>query len=45
MSTTYIVPTALAGGAQWIERWPLNRKVAGLIPSQGTCLGGRLGPH
>ena len=25
--------------AQWIERWPVNRKVAGLIPCQGTCLG------
>ena len=29
---------ALAGVAQWIECWPANQKVAGLIPSQGTCL-------
>ena len=33
---------ALAGVAQWIECWPVNQKVAGLIPSQGTCL--RCGP-
>ena len=30
---------ALAGVAQWIECQPANQKVAGLIPSQGTCLG------
>ena len=30
---------ALAGVAQWIERWPANQRVAGSIPSQGTCLG------
>ena len=30
--------------AQWIERWPANRKVAGSIPSQGTCLGCGPGP-
>ena len=30
---------ALAGVAQWIEHWPTNLRVAGLIPSQGTCLG------
>ena len=29
---------ALAGVAQWIERWPANQRVAGSIPSQGTCL-------
>ena len=29
---------ALAGVAQWTEAWPVNQKVAGLIPSQGTCL-------
>ena len=29
----------LAGVAQWIECWPVNSMVAGLIPSQGTCLG------
>ena len=26
--------------AQWIEHWLANRKATGLIPSQGTCLGG-----
>ena len=29
----------LIGIAQWIERRPVNQKVAGLIPSQGTGLG------
>ena len=29
---------ALAGVAQWIECQPVNQRVAGLIPSQGTCL-------
>ena len=29
---------ALAGVAQWIECQPMNQKVAGSIPSQGTCL-------
>ena len=29
---------ALAGVAQWIECWPMNQRVAGSIPSQGTCL-------
>ena len=33
--------TALAGIAQWIECRPVNQRVAGLIPSQGTCLGYR----
>ena len=28
-----------AGVAQWIEYGPTNQRVAGLIPSQGTCLG------
>ena len=35
---------ALAGVAQWIERGPVNQRIAGLIPSQGTCLGCRPGP-
>ena len=35
----------LAGVAQWIECWPANQKVAGWIPSQGTCLGCRPGPQ
>ena len=30
---------ALAGVAQWIEHWPANQKVTGLIPGQGTCWG------
>ena len=33
--------SALAGVAQWTERWPVNQRVTGLIPSQGTCLGCR----
>ena len=28
----------LAGVAHWTECWPVNQKVIGLIPSQGTCL-------
>ena len=35
---------ALAAVAQWVKCWPVNQKVIGLIPSQGTCLGGGLGP-
>ena len=30
---------ALAGVAQWIEHWPVNQRITGSIPSQGTCLG------
>ena len=29
----------LSGVAQWTEHQPANQRVAGLIPSQGTCLG------
>ena len=36
---------ALAGVAQWIERWPANQRVAGSIPSQGTCLDCGPGPQ
>ena len=36
---------ALAGVAEWIECWPANWKVVGLIPGQGTCLGCRPGPQ
>ena len=36
---------ALAGLAQWIEHWPENQKVAGSIPSQGTCLRCEPGPQ
>ena len=35
---------ALADVAQWIEHWPVNQRVTGLIPSQGTCLGCGPGP-
>ena len=31
--------------AQWIEHQPANQRVAGLIPSQDTCLGCRPGPQ
>ena len=36
---------ALAIVAQWIEHRPENQRVAGLIPSQGTCLGCGPGPQ
>ena len=36
---------ALGGVAQWIEHRLANQRVAGLIPSQGTCLGCRPGPQ
>ena len=36
---------ALAGVAQWIECRPLNQRVSGLIPGQGTCMGYGPGPH
>ena len=26
---------ALAGVSQWIEHWPVNQRIAGLIPGQG----------
>ena len=32
---------SLAGMAKWIECWLVNQRVAGSIPSQGTCLGRR----
>ena len=54
-STSYILPTcsfdrkimeaALAGVAQWIERWLVKQRVTSLIPSQGTCLGWGPGPQ
>ena len=37
--------SALAGVAQWIELQTANQRVAGLIPSQGTCLGCGPGPQ
>ena len=36
---------ALACVAQWTECRPENQRVAGSIPSQGTCLGCGLGPQ
>ena len=36
---------ALAGVAQWTEHQPANQRVAGLIPSQATCLGCGPGPQ
>ena len=39
-----ILSCALAGVAQWSECGPANHKVAGSIPSQGTCLGCQPGP-
>ena len=35
---------ALADAAQWIECRPVNKRVAGSIPGQGTCLGCRAHP-
>ena len=35
----------LAGVARWIEHRPVRQRVAGSIPSQGTCLGCRPGPR
>ena len=37
--------SALADVAQWIERLTSKQRVAGLIPSQGTCLSCRPGPQ
>ena len=39
------IQVALAGVAQWTDGWPVNQRVAGLIPSQGTCLGYGPGPQ
>ena len=41
---TKLANFAPAGVAQWIEHWPANQRVAGSIPSQGTCLGCGPGP-
>ena len=40
-----IYRVALAGVAQWIERRPVNQRIAGSIPSQGPCLGFGPGPQ
>ena len=29
---------------KWVDCRPINEKLHGLVPSQGTCLGGRIGP-
>ena len=34
-----------SGVAKWIEGQPVNQRVAGSIPSQGTCLGCGPGPQ
>ena len=36
---------SLAGVAQWTECQPVNQRVAGSIPRQGTCLGCGPGPQ
>ena len=38
-----MISSALASVAQWIEHQPVNQEMAGLIPSQGTCVVCRLG--
>ena len=45
LSNKKMTKAALAGVAQWIERQPVNQRVTGLIPSQGTCLGYGPGPQ
>ena len=35
----------LAGVAQWIECWPVNQSVSGLIPNEGTYVGCQPGPR
>ena len=37
--------SALAGVAQGIEYWPVNQRVTGSIPNQGTYLGCGPGPQ
>ena len=44
-SVLQCAPLVLAGVVQWIERRPAKQRVTGSIPSQGTCLGCRPGPH
>ena len=36
---------ALADVPQWIEHQPVNQRVTGSIPSQGTCMGCAPGPQ
>ena len=39
------IASALAGVAQWIECQPVNQRVIGWIPSQGTFLTCEPGPQ
>ena len=39
------ISAALAAVAPWIELQPAKQRVAGLIPSHGTCLGCGPGPQ
>ena len=45
MNNYFKSASALAGVAQWTERWPVNQRVIGSIPGQGTCLGYGPGPQ
>ena len=36
---------AMAGVAEWFEHQSADQRVTGSIPSHGTCLGCRPGPH
>ena len=42
---SYFKISALADVVQWIERQPVNQRITGLIPSQGTYLGCGPGPQ
>ena len=42
---TFCIIITLASVAQWVGHRPSKRKVSGLIPSQGICLGCRQGPR
>ena len=44
-SPMYNHSACLAGVAQWIECRPVNRQIAGSIPSQGMCLSCGPGPQ
>ena len=39
------ITVSLTGVTQWIEHWPVDRKVASPILHQGTLLGRRPGPQ
>ena len=44
-SATKVLPSALAGVAQWTECQHVNQKVADSVPSQGASLDCRPGPQ